>query len=109
MSSSTHTPIRRLATSKGNQEITPNNLFFGNTTGNMGEPNSFLFCYLYLKMKRINPYKIVGKHPYLDAGVDLKWYRGASRYNNGATRYGRKYEFRHRIALAKVNPYKISN
>jgi len=39
--------------------------------------------------------------------IDLKWYRGATRYNNGATRYGRKYEFRYRIALAKFNPYKI--
>jgi hypothetical protein len=26
--------------------------------------------------------------------VSLKWYRGASRYNNGATIYGKKYFLR---------------
>jgi hypothetical protein len=26
--------------------------------------------------------------------VSLKWLRGANRYNNGATRYGRKYHLR---------------
>ena len=52
-------------------------------------------------MKRINPHKIVGKHPNLDEEVDLKWYRGASRYNNGATLYGNKYIFRLIISRPK--------
>lgn len=33
--------------------------------------------------------------------VSLKWYRGASRYNNGCTRYGRKYHLRLAIGRAK--------
>lgn len=33
--------------------------------------------------------------------VSLKWYRGASRYNNGATRYKRKYLMRLIISRAK--------
>ena len=37
--------------------------------------------------------------------VSLKWFRGASRYNNGATKYGKKYDFRfimHRAADIKI-------
>jgi hypothetical protein len=33
--------------------------------------------------------------------VNLKWYRGASRYNNGATLFGNKYRMRFIIARAK--------
>jgi hypothetical protein len=51
--------------------------------------------------KHVNPHQIVGKHPYLDVQVDLKWYRGASRYNNGATLYRRKYIFRFLISRRK--------
>ena len=45
-------------------------------------------------MNRVNPHKIVGKHPYIDVDVTLQWYRGACRYNNGCTDYGKKYIFR---------------
>jgi len=53
------------------------------------------------KKQHINPHKIIDTHPYVETPVDLKWYRGANRYNNGATRYGRKYQFRYLIALCK--------
>jgi len=33
--------------------------------------------------------------------VSLKWYRGASRYNNGATIYGKKYFIRLVMSWAK--------
>lgn len=33
--------------------------------------------------------------------VSLKWYRGASRYNNGCTRYGKKYYLRLVMQWAK--------
>ncbi len=33
--------------------------------------------------------------------VSLKWYRGASRYNNGATKYGNKYLLRLLIGRSK--------
>jgi hypothetical protein len=33
--------------------------------------------------------------------VNLKWYRGASRYNNGATRYKNKYKLRLILNKAK--------
>jgi hypothetical protein len=33
--------------------------------------------------------------------VSLKWLRGASRYNNGATIYGKKYFFRFVMSRAK--------
>jgi hypothetical protein len=33
--------------------------------------------------------------------VSLKWYRAASRYNNGATRFGNKYRMRLILARAK--------
>jgi len=46
------------------------------------------------KNKSINPHKIIGDHPVTSEPIDLKWYRGASRYNNGATIYGRKYLLR---------------
>jgi hypothetical protein len=36
-----------------------------------------------------------------DSMVSLKWLRGASRYNNGSTRYGRKYYLRLVIGSAK--------
>lgn len=52
-------------------------------------------------MKPVNPYKVIGNHPVLNIPVDLRWYRGASRYNNGATLYGRKYLFRYLIAYKK--------
>jgi hypothetical protein len=35
----------------------------------------------------------------------LKWFRGASRYNNGATKYGKKYNLRfimHRVVDRKL-------
>lgn len=35
--------------------------------------------------------------------VSLKWYRGANRWNNGATRYGRKYLLRLIIGRSKAN------
>ncbi len=54
------------------------------------------------RTQRLNPNKIVGQHPFLsDVMVDLRWYRGASRYNNGATTYGTKYQFRLFINRAK--------
>jgi hypothetical protein len=36
-----------------------------------------------------------------DLLVNLKWFRGANRYNNGCTRYGRKYYFRLVMSWAK--------
>ena len=33
--------------------------------------------------------------------VSLKWFRGANRYNNGATKYGKKYNLRYIIHCAK--------
>jgi hypothetical protein len=48
-----------------------------------------------MAVKHVDPYRIVGPHPFdIDFDVDLKWYRGAARYNNGCTRHGRKYEMR---------------
>jgi len=47
------------------------------------------------RRKTINPFEIIGHHPTTNDFIDLKWYRGANRYNNGATRYGRKYQFRY--------------
>jgi len=44
-------------------------------------------------------------HPVTNMPIDLKWYRGANRYNNGATRYERKYVFRYIIAYKKQNSY----
>ncbi|MCB0701015.1 MAG: hypothetical protein KDC11_14280 [Chitinophagaceae bacterium] len=46
------------------------------------------------KMRNVDIYKIVGKFPGTDNELDVRWYRGASRYNNGATRYGDKYFLR---------------
>ncbi|BAV07482.1 hypothetical protein FLA_3508 [Filimonas lacunae] len=37
--------------------------------------------------------------------VSLKWMRGASRYNNGATRYGRKYHLRLVLGREKERLY----
>jgi hypothetical protein len=34
--------------------------------------------------------------------VDLKWYRGASRYNNGCTRFGNKYDLRLALSRSKA-------
>ena len=42
-------------------------------------------------MRKLNPYKIIGLHPVTNQPITLKWYRGASRYNNGATMFGNKY------------------
>jgi hypothetical protein len=38
--------------------------------------------------------------------ISLRWYRGASRYNNGATRFGNKYIMRFIIARAKESAVK---
>jgi len=35
--------------------------------------------------------------------TNLRWFRGASRYNNGGTTYGRKYRFRLLIGRVKQN------
>jgi hypothetical protein len=53
------------------------------------------------KTKCINPYEIVGNHPVTDEPINLKWMRGASRYNNGATIYGKKYWFRYILSGLK--------
>ena len=53
------------------------------------------------KTKCINPYEIVGTHPVTDEPINLKWMRGASRYNNGATIYGKKYLFRYLLSSLK--------
>jgi len=53
------------------------------------------------RRNKIDPYKIVGLHPVTNEPVDLKWRRGANRYNNGATRYGKKYLLRVIIARNK--------
>lgn len=40
---------------------------------------------------------------------ELRWYRGANRWNNGATRYGNKYLLRvilGQIAIFKINKQK---
>ncbi len=50
-------------------------------------------------------HKVRGTHPVTSEPIDLKWYRGASRYNNGATLYGDKYKLRYLIAYNKVKPY----
>jgi len=52
-------------------------------------------------MARLNPRKIVGDHPTTNEPVDLKWYRGANRYNNGATLYGKKYLLRYLLSMLK--------
>lgn len=57
------------------------------------------------KTARIDVHKIMGNHPVTDYPIDLKWYRSASRYNNGATLYGNKYRFRNIIAYNKQKPY----
>ncbi|MDB5206744.1 MAG: hypothetical protein JWR72_1819 [Flavisolibacter sp.] len=59
------------------------------------------------RKKTINPFKIIGNHPITNDLISLKWYRGANRYNNGATRYGRKYEFRYIISSVKQKPYSM--
>lgn len=41
-----------------------------------------------------------------DSLVNLKWFRGANRYNNGCTRYGRKYHFRIVMGWAKGHAVK---
>ena len=61
------------------------------------------------KMKRkssVNRNKVVGTHLTTNEAVDLKWYKGASRYNNGATRFENKYKFRFIISSMK-SQYKI--
>jgi hypothetical protein len=59
------------------------------------------FKFKQMRKKSIDPYKIVDKHPITNNSIDLKWYRGANRYNNGATRYGQKYQFRYIISSIK--------
>lgn len=39
--------------------------------------------------------------------TNLKWFRGASRYNNGATLYGRKYLIRLVMSWAQAEKIKI--
>jgi len=39
--------------------------------------------------------------------VDLKWYRGASRYNNGCTTYGRRYLLR--LVLGRLKERRMKN
>ena len=41
--------------------------------------------------------------------VSLKWLRGASRYNNGATRYDRKYRIRVIMGRAPGKKSKLQN
>jgi hypothetical protein len=53
------------------------------------------------KTKSTNPHKIVGNHPVTDEPISLKWIRGASRYNHGATIYGKKYLFRYLLNSLK--------
>jgi len=51
---------------------------------------------------QVFPIKIKGE----DFLITLKWYRGSNRYNNGATRYKRKYLMRWIINTAsKVKRY----
>ncbi len=52
-------------------------------------------------MKKVNPNKILSTHPVTGELVDLKWFRGASRYNNGTTLYGKKYVLRYLIGRSK--------
>ncbi len=42
------------------------------------------------------------------AFVSVKWYRGASRYNNGATKYGRKYQCRVIMGWASARKIKYA-
>jgi hypothetical protein len=64
------------------------------------------------KMKRrrskIDKYKIVGFHPVTNEPIDIKWHRGASRWNNGATVYNNKYIFRLLIGRNKENQKLLS-
>jgi hypothetical protein len=57
------------------------------------------------KKSSINVHKIIGNHPVIDEPIDLKWYRGACRYNNGATLYGTRYRLRQILAYNKEKPY----
>lgn len=41
--------------------------------------------------------------------VDLKWFRGASRYNNGCTRYGKKYSLRLFMSRSKEHAIKFKS
>ncbi len=61
-----------------------------------------------MKIRKLNPYKIIGSHPVTNEPISLKWYRGASRYNNGATIFGNKYLFRYLISRNKCNNLNIS-
>jgi len=54
---------------------------------------------------KIDIHKIEGNHPVTGEPVSLKWYRDASRYNNGATMYGKKYMLRYLLGYAKQQPY----
>jgi len=57
------------------------------------------------RRNNIDIHKIVGSHPVTGEATSLKWYRGASRYNNGATLYGKKYMLRYLLGYAKQKPY----
>ena len=50
---------------------------------------------------KVNRHLPAGNHPVTDEVVTLKWFRGAHRYNNGATKYGRQYVFRYIVGLLK--------
>ena len=54
------------------------------------------------RKRTINPFQVSTECTYPEGNpVNLKWVRGASRWNNGATRYGRSYRFHWFIATAK--------
>jgi hypothetical protein len=57
-------------------------------------------------MPKIDPFKIAGVHPVTNDHVNLKWFRGASRYNNGATLYGKKYLLR--LILSRLKEGQLS-
>ncbi len=44
-----------------------------------------------------------------DFEVSVKWFRGASRYNNGATKYGKKYNLRYFLHNASDRKRKQQN
>ena len=54
-----------------------------------------------MKITKLNPHGIVSSHLVTNEPIDLKWYRGASRYNNGATKFANKYLLRLLISRSK--------
>jgi hypothetical protein len=41
--------------------------------------------------------------------VDLKWYRGANRYNNGCTHFGNKYILRLALSRSKARSVRFES